>query len=111
MRGKTNNRQSTQEDVVCPQKYCEDGQIEYFCAPEQGCPTGNHFSNRLFRMGISSKTLQQYWYYLNNQIFCMPICAFGSNDSRMPALEDVASVGTMCQWYNRYGRCPDFWPP
>ena len=116
MRGKTNNRPYTQEDVACPQRYCVDGnygmqKIEIFCIPNRSCPTGQHFSNRLFSIGISSVDLQQYLHYINKGIHCMPVCIFGSNDSRMPYLEGVASAGNMSQWYNRYGRCPDFRPP
>ena len=79
-----------------------------FCSPSQSCPNTPNLPIGWFKMGPSFVSTQQYRHYLNWNIFCMPVCTFSSLDPRMPAIEDVASVGAMCKWYNTHGRCPNF---
>ena len=99
----------------CPTRYCKDGNLpgslQTFCSPSRRCPNSPNLPNCWFSRGVTSVDFQQYIHYLNIQISCMPVCIFASKDSRMPALDDVASVGKMCEWYNTHGRCPDFRPP
>ena len=99
------------DEPECPLRYCEDGDLSTMCSPSQSCPSTPNLPNCWFKMGVRSVTAQKYKHYLNRRIACMPVCSFTSYDSRMPALEDVSSVGSMCTWYNSHGRCPDFNPP
>ena len=112
--GKRNKRSSNYDrtqvydTLECPVRYCEAEDLSTFCSPSQSCPSTPNLPNCWFKMGVRSVTTQQYKHYLNFQIACMPVCSFSSLDSRMPALEDVSSVGAMCKWYNTHGRCPHF---
>ena len=92
--------------IKCPKSYCELHELTYVCSGNKRCQKYTDFS-----FGVSFVTDQQYIHYLNVGITCLPVCVFGSNDRRMPTINDVASVGNMCQWYNSHGQCPNFEPP
>lgn len=98
------------QPLNCPTRYCEAGKLSTFCSPSQSCPNTPNLPNCWFDMGVRSVDVQQYIHYLNFNISCMPVCTFRSKETRMPALENVSSVGSMCQWFNTHGRCPDFQP-
>ena len=95
----------------CPLNYCEEEDLTSFCSPSRHCPDNKVLPNCWFKMGVRSVTKQKYKHYLNKRIACMPACSFSSKYYKMPALEDIASVGRMCKWFFTHGRCPEFRPP
>ena len=99
------------ETLQCPRRYCEAGNLQTFCSPSQSCPNTRNLPNCWFSLGVTSVDTQTYYHYLNVRISCLPVCIFKSLDPRMPAIDDVSSVGAMCNWYNSHGRCPEFERP
>ena len=80
------------------------------CAPNHSCSKSLFVPSFLFRRGVSGVTDQQYIHFSSLNISCLPVCIFNSYDQRMPSLEQVGSVGNLCQWLNSHGKCPDFIP-
>ena len=96
--------------VQCPKKLCEDGKMQVICNRRR-CPDDEDLPNCWFALGVSKdRKFQIFNHFLNFNMYCMPVCAVSSYETKMPTIYQVETIDEMCEWFKSYGQCPYFIP-
>ena len=80
------------------------------CSGYYRCSDPTFIPSVLFTNGVQLSSTYNYQHYSTKNLSCLPVCVFKSYDRRVPTLDQVASVGDLCQWLYSHGKCPDFIP-